>query len=85
MLLEWPSKNSGELLTTKSKGQFKTMVANDGKLGNQREVVEQIRDGALEVTISLAGGPGHYAPEVALVELPYAYKDDAHMVRVLKA
>lgn len=75
----------GELLTTKSKGQFKTMVANDGKLGNQREVVEQIRDGALEVTISLAGGPGHYAPEVALVELPYVYKDDAHMVRVLKA
>ena len=75
----------GELLTTKSKGQFKTMVANDGKLGNQREVVEQIRDGALEVTISLAGGPGHYAPEVALAELPYVYKDDAHMVRVLKA
>lgn len=74
----------GELLDAKSKGRFKATVANDGKLGNQRQVVELIRDGALEATISLAGGPGYYAPEVSLVELPYIYKDDAHMVRVLK-
>jgi len=74
----------GDLLNTRSKGRLKATVANDGKLGNQRQVVELIRDGALEATISLAGGPGHYAPEVTLVELPYIYKDDAHMVRVLK-
>lgn len=75
----------GELLESKSEGRFKTTVANEGKMGNQREVVEQIRDGALEVTISLAGGPGHYKPEVQLLEAPYMYDDGAHMVRVLIA
>jgi TRAP-type transport system periplasmic protein len=74
-----------ELLTAKSNGRFKTTVGNDGKLGSQREVVEQIRDGALEVTISLAGGPGFYAAELMAIEYPYTYKDDDHMVRVLKA
>ena len=75
----------GELLAAKSKGQFKPTVANDGKLGSQREIVEQVRDGALEATISLAGGPGHYANEIMPIEYPYVYKDDDHMVRVLIA
>ncbi len=75
----------GELLEAKSKGSFKTVVANEGKMGNQREVVEQVRDGSIEVTISLAGGPGHYRPEVQLLEAPYMYDNDEHMVKVLKA
>jgi tripartite ATP-independent transporter DctP family solute receptor len=74
-----------DLLEAKSNGRFKTSVANDGKLGSQREVVEQVRDSALEVTISLAGGPGFYAEELMAIEYPYTYKDDDHMVRVLKA
>jgi tripartite ATP-independent transporter DctP family solute receptor len=75
----------GVLLKTKSNGRFNTTVANDGKLGNQRELVEQVRDGSLEVTFSLAGGAGHYARELDCFSLPYNIKDDAHMVRVLVA
>lgn len=74
----------GELLKTRSQGRFKVTVANDGKLGNQREIVEMVRDAGLEATISLIGGPGHYVPEVLCLDLPYLYKDDAHYVRVLK-
>jgi len=73
-----------ELVNTKSNGRIKTSVSTDGELGSQRELVEMVHDGSLEVTTSLPSGTGRYVPELLCFELPYIYKDDAHMVRILK-
>ena len=75
----------GELLNEKAKGKINAWVATDGELGNQRELCEQVRDGSIEVTTSLPSGTGRYVPSLAVFELPFIYKDDAHMVRVLIA
>jgi len=73
-----------ELVNAKSNGRIKASVATDGELGDQRELTEMLIDGSLEVTTTLTTAPGRYVPELACFELPYIYKDDAHMVRVLK-
>ena len=75
----------GELLNAKGKGRIKASVSTNAELGNQRELCEMVRDGSVEVTTSLPSGTGRYVPALAVFELPYIYKDDAHMVRVLKA
>jgi len=73
-----------ELVNAKSNGRIKTSVSTDGELGNERELTEMLRDGSLEVTTVLTTAPSSYVGELALFELPYIYKDYAHLVRVLK-
>jgi tripartite ATP-independent transporter DctP family solute receptor len=77
-------KKLGELLNKKSDGRIKAWVATDGELGSQREVVEQVHDGSIEITTTLPTGGGAYVPALFAFEFPYIYKDDAHMVRVMK-
>jgi C4-dicarboxylate-binding protein DctP len=74
-----------ELVATKSAGRIKTTTNYSGELGTQREQVEMVHDGSLEVVTTLASGTARYVPQLALFEFPYIYKDEAHLVRVLNA
>ncbi len=74
-----------ELVETRSEGRIRTQDYYIGELGNQRELVEFVHDGSLEVVTSLASGTAQYVPQLALFEYPYIYKDEAHLVRVLNA
>ena len=74
-----------DLVQEKSNGRIKTEDFYIGQLGNQRELVEMVHDGSLEVVTSLASGTARYVPQLALFEYPYIYKDEAHLVRVLDA
>lgn len=71
------------LVEEKSAGSIKTSVSYAGELGTQREQVEMLHDGALEVVTTLASGTARYVPQLGLFEFPYIYKDEAHLVRVL--
>jgi tripartite ATP-independent transporter DctP family solute receptor len=78
-------KKLGELINANSKGKIEANVWADASLGNERVLTEMTHDGSLELCPSLSTGMARYAPELSVFELPYLYKDDAHMVRVLKA
>jgi len=74
-----------ELVASKSNGRITTTTNYAGELGTQREQVEMVRDGSLEVVTTLASGTAAYVPQLGLFEFPYIYKDEAHLVRVLDA
>ena len=74
-----------ELVAAKSAGRIKGTANYSGELGSQREQVEMVHDGSLEVVTTLASGTARYVPQLALFEFPYIYKDEAHLVRVLNA
>ncbi len=74
-----------ELVSSKSNGRIKTTSNYAGELGTQREQVEMVRDGSLEVVTTLASGTAAFVPQLGLFEFPYIYKDEAHLVRVLDA
>jgi tripartite ATP-independent transporter DctP family solute receptor len=67
----------------KSGGRIKTTINYAGELGTQREQVEMVHDGSLEVVTTLASGTARYVPQLGLFEFPYIYKNEAHLVRVL--
>ena len=74
-----------ELVEQNSQGRIKTQVFYAGQIGSQREQVEMVHDGSLEVVTTLASGTARYVPQLAIFEYPYIYKDEAHLVRVLDA
>lgn len=78
-------KKFADMVAEKSEGQITTSVSYAGELGTQREQVEMVHDGALEVVTTLASGTARYVPQLGLFEFPYIYKDEAHLVRVLDA
>jgi C4-dicarboxylate-binding protein DctP len=78
-------KKFADLVQEKSNGRIETSVSYAGELGTQREQVEMLHDGALEVVTTLASGTARYVPQLGLFEFPYIYKDEAHLVRVLDA
>ena len=78
-------KKFADLVAEASGGRIKTTVNYAGELGSQRETVEMVRDGSLEVVTTLATGTASWVPQLGLFEFPYIYKDEAHLVRVLNA
>jgi tripartite ATP-independent transporter DctP family solute receptor len=74
-----------ELVEQKSRGRIGVRVWWNSELGKERENAEMVRDGSIEMTTSLPAGAGGWIPETAIVEFPYIYKDDAHIMRVMRA
>ncbi len=74
-----------DLVEENSDGRIKTKIFYSGQIGNQRQQVEMVHDGSLEVVTSLASGTARYVPQLAIFEYPYIYKDPQHLVRVLDA
>jgi tripartite ATP-independent transporter DctP family solute receptor len=74
-----------ELVEQKSQGRIAVRVWWNSELGKERENAEMVRDGSIEMTTSLPAGAGGWIPETAIVEFPYIYKDDAHIMRVMTA
>jgi TRAP-type transport system periplasmic protein len=72
-----------ELVEEYSGGKIKTEVFFSSELGTEKENTEMVNENSIEATTSLAVGPGAWVPELAISELPYLYKDDEHMFRVM--
>jgi len=72
-----------ELVEERSDGRIRATTNFAGELGTQREMVEMVIDGSLEVVTALASDPARWVPPLSLFEFPYIYKDEAHLVRVL--
>lgn len=72
-----------ELLSEKSGGKITLKMFHAGTLGSQPDAIEQVRIGALEIGNFNLGPIGPVAPEANVVSLPFIFKDEAHMHRVL--
>jgi TRAP-type transport system periplasmic protein len=66
-----------ELLQQKAPGQFKVQLFPQARLGSEREMQEQLTTGTLEITVT--GLLGIYEPKLALLELPFLFRDRAHI------
>lgn len=76
-------KEFASLVEDRSDGRIETQVSFSGELGTQREQVEMVQSGSLEVVTTLASGTARYVPQLGLFEFPYIYEDNDHLVRVL--
>jgi TRAP-type transport system periplasmic protein len=71
-----------ELAEKKTGGRVKVQVFPLSQLGAQREMLEGLRLGTIEMTMVTVGFMSSYDPFLNIFELPYIYRDHFHSYRV---
>ena len=53
------------------------------QLGGEKEMIEQAQVGALQIARISVGPMGPIVPELNVFNLPFMFRDDAHMEKVI--
>lgn len=72
-----------ELLTQKSDGTVELQVFPNGQLGAETECIEQVQNGALDMTKTSTAPLESFVPQMAVLGLPYLFRDEDHCWRIL--
>jgi len=66
-----------------SDGKYQIKIKSSGVLGGERDVIEGLQFGTVELTISSTGPVGNFVPEVYALDFPFLFKSYDHAHRVL--
>ncbi len=66
-----------------SGGEFTGSEAPAGQLGGERDMIEGLQIGSLDVVITSTGPLGNFVPEVYALDLPFLFRDYDHARAVL--
>lgn len=72
-----------DTLTELSGGAFTGEQAPAGQLGGERDMIEGLQIGSLDVVITSTGPLGNFVPEVYALDLPFLFRDYDHARAVL--
>jgi len=72
-----------ELVEERSDGRLKIEVFPASQLGNEREMVEGLLIGSVDIAVPGAGTLGNFVPELSVLGLPFLYRDNAHWEAVV--
>ena len=73
-----------ELVEKGTDGRIKIKIFPQRQLGDDRAILEGVRDGLIEVGLVTMGPIGAFDPRVDLLELPFLFKDTAHLDKVIE-
>jgi len=73
----------GELLEEKLPGEFEVKIITDGALGGEKEEAEGILLGSIDGSLSTIANLTSWVPEGALFDMPFLFRDEAHIDSVL--
>ncbi len=59
-------------------GRYKIQAFYSGSLGGERESVEAVQLGTQELTFTSTGPVPNFVPEVAILDIPFLFRDYAH-------
>ncbi|MBB2493982.1 TRAP transporter substrate-binding protein [Aquipseudomonas ullengensis] len=73
----------GKKLEEQSKGEITFKMFAGGVLGSEKEVVEQVQLGAIQMTRVSLGIVGPVVPDVNVFNMPFIFRDQNHMRAVI--
>ena len=73
----------GERLEEISEGRFKVQIYPSQQLGTERQCLELLQIGSLDMTKVSAGVLENFSPSIKVFGIPYMFKDKEHTFRVL--
>ena len=73
----------GKKLEAQSNGDISFKMFAGGVLGSEKEVVEQVQANAIQMTRVSLGIVGPVVPDVNVFNLPFVFRDHAHMRKVI--
>lgn len=71
-----------ELVSERTDGEIVIQVYPDRQLGEEREMVEGLQLGSVEMTVVSTGPLVNFLPEVGVLDLPFLFEDSEHAYRV---
>ncbi len=78
-------KTFKRLVEEYTNGRVEVELFLNAELGGEREHVEMVKNGAIEMTSTGLSGVGLYVSGLEVLELPYLYKDVDSLVRITSA
>ena len=76
-------KFMGRLVEERSGGRLKVQVFHSRQLGEERETLEQTRFGVIDLNRVNFGPLNNLVPETTIPGLPFVFRDEPHMRRVM--
>ena len=76
-------ENLGKKLEAATNGKYKLQMFPAGVLGSEKEMIEQAQVGALQIARISLGPMGPVVPEVNVFNMPFVFRDEAHMRAVI--
>jgi tripartite ATP-independent transporter DctP family solute receptor len=73
-----------DLVKQRTNGEVVITVFPNGVLGGEREMLEQVQNGALEITKASASPLETFSSEYKVFNLPFVFRDRAHFFKVLE-
>src|SRR5437867_4552096 len=67
----------------RTNGRFRVQTFYSGALGAERESVEGVQLGTLDLTLTSTGPLPNFVPEIAILDIPFLFRDYAHARTVL--
>jgi len=72
-----------ELLEERSDGRIEVAIFPQGQLGGERELVESLIMGTVDITIACNGPLANWVSEFAVFDMPFLFEDLDHAYRVV--
>ncbi len=66
-----------------TQGRYKCQQFPSGSLGGEREMIEAVQLGTLDIVNTSTGPVGNFVPEVTIVDIPFLFRDYDHARRYL--
>lgn len=76
-------ESMGKTLEAQSNGELKFKYFPGGVLGSEKEVIEQMQTGAVQMSRVSLGIVGPVVPDVNVFNMPFIFRDQAHMRAVI--
>lgn len=73
-----------ELVKEKSNGQLEVIVYPNQQLGTERELLELVQIGSIDITKVSSAVLENFVPQMRVFSLPYLIRDDEHAIKVLE-
>ncbi|MDR0923168.1 MAG: TRAP transporter substrate-binding protein DctP, partial [Hungatella sp.] len=77
------ARKFAELVQEKTSGRIRINVFAGGEMGNENEVVEQLQYGGIDFARASVMMLTDIKPKFNVLQLPYLYRDETHMWKVL--
>ncbi|MCX7780737.1 MAG: DctP family TRAP transporter solute-binding subunit [Negativicutes bacterium] len=72
-----------ELVKERTKGAVEIQVYPSSQLGDQRDLLEGLQLGTVDMTITSSAVLAHFIPKVQVIDLPYLFRDKQHVYKVV--
>ena len=77
------AKKFKETVGQKTNGRIDVQIFPNGTIGQQRDLIEGMQLGTVDMSVNDPGLMSNFAPRVGILDLPYMFRDYSHVRKVL--